>query len=64
MTHKCNVKHTRCWAYVYDEVSEGFQTAGLLLALVEVPSVFDQEKDQVLLLPGHFQPQVHLVHLL
>lgn len=50
--------------YINDEVSEGFEAVRLLLALAELPSVFDQEQSQALLLLGHLQSEVHFFHLL
>ena len=50
--------------YVDDEVGERSEAVRLVLALAELPSVFDQEQSQSLLLPGHLQPDVHPLHLL
>lgn len=50
--------------YISDEVSERFEAVWLILALVELLSVFDQEQSQILLLSGHLESDVHLFHLL
>lgn len=50
--------------YINDKVCEGLQAAGLIWAFMELLSVPDQEQSQVLLLSGHFQSEVHVLHLL
>lgn len=50
--------------YIDDKVSEWFEAVWLIEILAELPSVFHQEKRQILLLLGHLQSDVHLFHLL